>query len=349
MARKDFYEVLGVPKAASKEEIKKAYRTLAKKHHPDKGGSEEAFKEISEAFSVLDDEEKKAKYDRGGFNSIPDFGAGGFGGGFNMDDFFGSFFGQGQRPRSQPNRGGDLRIRVAVNLQEIFTGIVKKIIYKREATCGTCNGTGASVGSSVTTCTNCGGAGQTTRKINSILGVVITQETCRVCGGSGKIIQTVCPTCNGQKVTLQEESVDLQIPRSIKNGDVIQIPGAGSASRNGGANGHLLVLIEEEPDDLLIRQDSDLFSKSDISIYDAIFGKDLKIETIDGKGKIHIAPGTQSSTRLRIEGRGLYKAGTNYRGDMYLDVFVFIPKELTAEEKEVFEKIKDSENIKPKK
>ena len=348
MARKDFYEVLGVPKAASKEEIKKAYRTLAKKHHPDKGGNEEVFKEIAEAYSVLGDEEKKLKYDRGGFDATG-FGNGGFGGGFDMNDIFAQFFG-GQRPnQNQPNRGSDLRIKITLNLQEVFTGVNKKVKYRKEVICGTCKGSGASVGSSVNVCADCGGSGQITRRKSTIMGSFITQDTCSSCGGTGKKIQTVCSTCNGQKVSFQEETLDLQIPRSLKNGDTLQYVGAGNASRNGGVNGNLFVIIEEEQDSILVRQESDLFSRSEISIFDAVFGKDLEIETIDGKGKIHVAPGTQSSTRLRIEGKGLYKAETDYRGDMYLDVFVFIPKDLNDEEKAVFEKLKDSENIKPKK
>jgi len=356
MARKDYYEILGVPKAASKEEIKKAYRTLAKKHHPDKGGKEDAFKEISEAFSILDDDDKRAKYDRGGYD-VRDFGdggfAGGFAGGFNMDDILGQFFPggrpQGWRRQNQPYKGSDLRVKIILNLHEIFTGITRKIKYKRENICNHCHGTGAANDSSVSVCGTCKGSGSIQKVKQTIVGTIVSHEICSTCGGTGKIIKTVCSVCNGQKIVVQEDSIDLQIPRSVRGGDILQFIGAGNASINGGVHGNLLVLIEEDHNELFIRQESDLFSKSEISIYDAIFGKNLEIETIDSKIKIHIEPGTQSSTRLRVEGRGLYKAGTDYRGDLYIDVFVFIPKDLTEEEKEIFEKLKDSGNIQPKK
>jgi len=358
MARKDYYEVLGVPKAATLEEIKKAYRMLALKYHPDKNpnnpDAEAHFKEIAEAYSVIGDEEKRKKYDQGGFNER-DFpgGFGGFGGGFNMDDIFAQFFGahsgwKQRRPQSQ--KGSDLRIKISLNLEEVFFGITKKVKYRKEVVCNTCKGTGAANNSSVHTCGTCQGSGWVQKVKNTIVGTVVSQEQCSACGGTGKIIQTNCPTCGGEKVTIQEETVDITIPRSIKDGDMLSYAGAGNASKNGGPSGNLIVLIEEEKNENFTRQESELYSKHEISIYDAIFGKELEIKTVNGSTiKIVVPPGTQSGTRLRIEGRGMYKMGTNYRGDLYIDVIVYIPKELSNEEKQVFEKIKDSESIKPKK
>lgn len=362
MARKDYYEILGVPKAATLEEIKKAYRQLALKYHPDRNPNdpeaEAKFKDIAEAYSIVGDEEKRRKYDQGGFSShgFPeDFnGFGGFGGGFDVDDIFNQFFGAhrgswGQR-KSQPQKGSDLRIKIVLKLDEIFSGTTKKIKYWKEVVCETCHGTGAANDSSVHTCNICQGSGWVQKVKNTIVGQVVSQEQCSACGGTGKIVQSVCSVCGGKKVTTHEETVELTIPKSIKNGDILSFAGAGNASKNGGINGNLLVLIEEERNEFFIRQESELYAKYEISIYDAIFGKDLEIKTIEGGTiKVAVAPGTQSGSRLRIEGKGMYKRGTDYRGDMYIDIVVYIPKSLSDKEKEILEQIKDSENIKPNK
>jgi molecular chaperone DnaJ len=353
MTRKDYYQILGVSKDASQEEIKKAYRTLAKKNHPDKGGNEEIFKEIGEAYAVIGDIEKRKRYDLGDSGMGQGFPGGfpnGFGGGFSMDDILNQFFGGRRNHASQPQKGTDLKIKLKLTLQEIFTGITKKLKYRKEVLCKTCNGTGAANESSVKTCPTCNGSGQVQHVKNTIVGTVVTQEACSSCGGTGKIIQTVCPSCNGKKIVFHEEIVDLVIPKSVKNGDVLSFAGAGNVSKNGGINGNLFVIIEEEFNEFVARREFDLFTKYEISIYEAIFGKDLEMKTIEnGIIKIAIAPGTQSGTKLRVEGKGLYKAGTNIRGDMYIDIIVFIPKTLSDKEKEIFEALKDSENIKPKK
>lgn len=357
MKKKDYYKILEVSKTVSKEELKKKYRELCLKYHPDKNPgdkeAEERFKEIAEAYSVIGDEEKRRKYDQGGFDfrGFPgDFG--GFGGGFDMDDIFSQFFGAhrggwGQR-RPQPQKGSDLRIKIVLKLDEIFTGTTKKVKYRKEVICGTCNGTGAANASSVHTCNNCQGSGWVQKVKNTIVGTVVSQEQCSVCSGTGKIIQSVCPTCGGKKITFHEETVDLTIPKSVRDGDILSFAGAGNVSKNGGANGNLLVVIEEEHHEFFIRKESELYVRCEISIYDAIFGKDLEIKTIEGGViKVAITPGTQSSSRLRVEGKGMYKMGTNYRGDMYIDVVVYIPNNLSDKEKEILEQLKDSENIKP--
>jgi molecular chaperone DnaJ len=350
MARKDYYEILGIPKAASQEDIKKSYRKLALKHHPDKGGDENTFKEIAEAYSVLGDEDKRKRYDNGGFDGLKDF-HNGFGGGFNMDDVFEQMFrgGWGRTgQQNQPQKGTDLRLKIRLTIQEIFNGLTKKVKYNKEVVCKTCNGSGAANESSVHTCSVCNGSGAVQKVIQTIVGTVVSQQTCENCGGTGKIIKSACSTCGGRKIVYEENQVDLTIPRSVKNGDVLSISGAGNSSKNGGPNGNLLILIEEVVDEKFFRNESDLFRTYGISIYDAIFGKEAEIDTIDGIVKIKIPKGIQSGSRLRIEGKGLYKIGTNYRGDMYVDVHVFIPTNLTDEEKSVFEQIKDFENIKPK-
>lgn len=346
MAKRSYYEILGIPKSATADEIKKAYRLLSKKHHPDKdGGDEELFKDISEAYSVLSDKDKRAKYDSPSFDR--NFNGGGFGQGFNVDDIFEQFF-RGHRNMAQ-QKGADLRIKVSLTIHEIFNGTTRKIKYKKEKLCSVCNGTGAANDSSTHTCDNCNGSGMVHKIKMTIMGRVQTQEPCSKCGGTGKIIKSVCPSCGGNKTMISEEEIEITIPRSVKNGDVVSVAGGGNASKNQGTNGDLLIYIEEIPQEYFIRHDSDFLVRQTINVYDAIFGKELEIETIDGKIKINSAPGIQSNTRLRIEGKGLYKFGTNYRGDLFIDIIVFIPTNLSQEEKEIFEKIKDSENINPKK
>ena len=354
MAKKDYYEVLGLPKGASKEEIKKTYRKLAVKFHPDKNPNnpeaEEKFKEISEAYTILGDEDKRRNYDQGGYDmggGFPGGGFDGFGGFQGFGDVFEQMFGHRQGP-PRPQNGSDLRMRISLSLEDLFSGVTKKIKYSRESICSTCGGSGAANDSSVHTCTNCNGSGWVTRTKNTILGSVVSREQCSVCSGTGKIVKAVCPTCSGAKVVHKEEVVDINIPRSVKNGDVLSVSGGGNASRFGGVNGNLLILISEEKNDMYVRQESELYANFNINICDAILGSELEIKTIDGSLiKFAIAPGTQSGTRLRIEGKGMYKVGTNYRGDLYVDIVVYIPKVLSDEEKKLIEALKDSENIKP--
>lgn len=354
MARKDYYEILGIPKAASLDEIKKAYRKLALKYHPDKNPNnpeaEATFKEVAEAYSVIGDEEKRKKYDNIGYSTKDFHDFGGFAD-FDMHDIFESFYGRYNHNQSrQPQKGNDLRIKISLNLKEVFFGATKTVRYKREVRCVSCNGTGEKENSQSHICQNCQGSGKVQRVKKTVVGVISSIEDCQNCGGSGKIIQNVCPSCNGKKVVFREETIDITIPRSVRDGDALSIAGAGNASKNGGVNGNLLVIIEEIRDKLIIRQDSELLTRCDISICDAIFGKEIELKMIDDEiVKFSISPGTQSATRLRIQGKGLYKSGTNYRGDLYIDVFVFIPRDLNESEKEIIEKLKDSENIKPKK
>jgi molecular chaperone DnaJ len=235
-----------------------------------------------------------------------------------------------------------------VSLEDIFNGITKQIKYKREKVCKSCNGTGAANESSRHKCVTCNGSGMVQKVANTIVGTVISQISCPDCGGSGEIIQTVCPVCNGRKMSYEDEIIEVNIPKSIKNGDVISIEGAGNASINGGPSGNLLVIIIEGSNEFFVRQESNLLTSQEISIYDAIFGKELELNTIENKKiKFNIPPGTQSGTRLRLEGKGMHRQESSLRGDMYLDIFVFIPKTLSKKEKEIFEKLKNSENIQP--
>ena len=345
MAIKNYYKILEVPETASAEDIKKAFRRLSKIHHPDKGGNEDSFKEINEAYSVLGDADKKGKYDSGGYDQI--YGNPSSAPGVDMNDIFNQFFGRGQQHFH--NKGGDLRANIRLTLYEIFTGVEKKIKYRRDVICTVCNGTGAANASDVHICPDCKGTGFIQRMKNTIAGAFVSREQCATCKGSGKITKSVCQACGGRKVVPKEETVDLTIPRSVRNGDVLSFAGAGHASAQGGITGSLIVVIEEERSEFVARQESELYTRAEIGIYDAIFGKSLEVKTIENSTiKLNIAPGTQSGTRLRIEGKGLYKLGTDYRGDMFIDVSVLIPKNLTEEEKEIFEKLKDFENFKSK-
>ena len=343
MARKDYYQILEVPQGASQEEIKKAYKKLAKIHHPDRNQgsteSEAKFKEINEAYETLGDANKRVRYDRG-----EDQHMNGFPGDFSshMQDFHDFFTGgRTQRRQQSAPSGSDLRVKIILNIQEIFNGVTKKIKYRREVICGHCNGSGAADSNSIETCQTCHGAGMIQKVMNTIVGSVVTSQTCPTCGGKGKTVKSHCQHCSGHGVVLQEETIDLTIPRSVANGDTLSVAGAGNASRHGGQFGSLLVFVEEENGGKFARNGSDLLSFYTVNIGDAVLGSDLEVDTVDGKVKIKINPGTQSGSRLRIEGKGLYKTGTNYRGDLYVDISVHIPKELNEETRGIFEKLRE--------
>ena len=365
MEKRDYYEVLGVSKSADATEIKKAYRKLALKYHPDKNPgdkeAEEKFKEAAEAYDVLSNEEKKRRYDQFGHAGVGGAGLGGFGGGMSMDDIFSQFgdifgsfggfsgfggFGGGRSAR-RVNRGTNLRVKVKMNLQEIATGIEKKIKVKKYVACQHCNGTGAKDGKSYSTCSTCKGSGQVTRVQNTILGAMQTTSTCPTCEGEGKIINEKCTFCNGEGVLMSEEVISINIPAGVGEGMQLSLSGKGNAARRGGVNGDLIVLIEEEEHPELVRDGNDLLYNVFIGYPEAVLGETVEIPTIEGKVKVKIEAGTQPGKILRLRGKGLPDVNGYGKGDLLAKVNVWIPKNLSKDEKKLVEKMKEAEGFKP--
>ena len=365
MEKRDYYEVLGVSKSADATEIKKAYRKLALKYHPDKNPgdkeAEEKFKEAAEAYDVLSNEEKKRRYDQFGHAGVGGAGQGGFGGGMSMDDIFSQFgdifgsfggfsgfggFGGGRSAR-RVNRGTNLRVKVKMNLQEIATGIEKKIKVKKYVACQHCNGTGAKDGKSYSTCSTCKGSGQVTLVQNTILGAMQTTSTCPTCEGEGKIINEKCTFCNGEGVLMSEEVISINIPAGVGEGMQLSLSGKGNAARRGGVNGDLIVLIEEEEHPELVRDGNDLLYNVFIGYPEAVLGETVEIPTIEGKVKVKIEAGTQPGKILRLRGKGLPDVNGYGKGDLLAKVNVWIPKNLSKDEKKLVEKMKEAEGFKP--
>lgn len=363
MVKRDYYEVLGVSKEATKEEIKKAYRKQALKFHPDKNPgdkkSEENFKEAAEAYEVLSNAEKKARYDRYGHAGMGNQGNGFGGQGMTVDDIFSSFgdifgdafggfggFGGGSRGR-RVNKGSNLRVKVKLTLQEIAAGAEKKIKVTKYDTCDTCQGTGAADSSSLSTCTTCRGSGHVTRLTNTMLGQMQTTSVCPSCGGEGKTITKKCIACYGEGIVQKEEVIKINIPAGVAKGMQMSVSGKGNAPRRGGVNGDLLVVIDEEEHPELIREGNDLIYNLFISIPDAIIGTHVEVPTVDNNVKIKIEPGTQPGKILRLRGKGLPEVNGYGRGDLLVNVNVWIPKNLSKEELKIFEKLKDSDSFTP--
>ncbi len=372
--KRDYYEVLGVDKNASAEDIKKAYRKKAIQYHPDKNPgdkeAEEKFKEAAEAYEVLSDPQKRQRYDQYGFAGMG--GAGGFNGGqgMNMEDIFSqfgdlfeswgmgggghfsSFFGGqrgggGQRVR----RGSDLRVRVHVTLEEIATGVNKKIRVKKLVPCQDCHGTGSADGSQGDVCPTCKGTGRIVRTQRGIFGMMQVQDECPKCHGEGRIIKNKCPKCNGEGVVRAEEVIDIHIPAGVTGGMQIPVHGKGNAAPNGGVPGDLLVLIEEEEHKDFVREGNDLVYNLLLDMPTAILGGQVIIPTLQGEAKITITPGTQPGKVLRMRGKGLPIIDQYARqygtGDMLINVGVYIPEHLSRDEKKMIEQLKTSENVKP--
>ena len=366
MSKRDYYEVLGVSKGASKDEIKKSYRKQALKYHPDKNpgekDAEEKFKEAAEAYEVLSNDDKRARYDQFGHAGMNGSGfGGGFGGGMTMEDIFSSFgdifgdafggaFGSrrgGSRSRSV-NKGTNLRLKVKLTLEEFAHGAEKKVKVSKYVTCSSCHGSGAASDSDVTTCSACKGTGHTTRVMNTILGQMQTTSPCNVCGGEGKVITRKCPVCYGEGIVKAEEVIPLNIPAGLSPGMQLSVTGKGNAARRGGINGDLIVVIDEEPHDHLIREGNDLIYNLFISIPDAILGANAEVPTIDGKVRIKIDPGTQAGKILRLRGKGLPDVNGYGKGDLLVNVNVWIPKNLTREEQKVVEQFRNSDTFTPR-
>lgn len=366
MAKRDYYEVLGVDKNASEDEIKKAYRKIAIKYHPDRNPdnkeAEEKFKEAAEAYDVLHDPQKRQQYDQFGFSGPA--GAGGFSGaGFSMDDIFSQFgdifgdifgggrggFGGGGRRQPAQYRGSDLRLKVRLSLQDIATGVTKKFKVKKDIACEHCHGSGAEAGSGKETCPTCHGSGVVTRTTKSIFGVMQTQSACPTCGGEGVIIKNKCKVCDGTGVRKGEEVIEIKIPAGVAEGMVVTVPGKGNAGKRNGVNGDIQVYIEEEDNDTFIRDDNNLIYNLLLDFPTAALGGQVEIPTIEGtKVRIKIEPGTQPGKTLRLRGKGLpsvqgYGMGM---GDLVVNVSVYVPKTLSSSEKKALEEFRESDNFK---
>jgi len=360
MAKRDFYEILGISKGASKEEIKKAYRKMALKFHPDRNPdnpeAEANFKEAAEAYEVLSDDSKKGRYDQFGHAGMQ--GASGGGGGrMNMDDIFSNFgdifggfggFGGGQRQSGpRQTKGSNLRIKIKLTLKDIANGIEnKKVKIKKYIACGHCNGTGAK-DKAHEICSTCKGSGQVTRITNTFLGQMQSTSACPSCGGEGKTIKNKCPHCAGEGIIKGDDTVTFNIPAGVTEGMQMNIRGKGNAARRGGINGDLVVFFEEEEHKELERDENDLIYRLNLSVVDAILGTSAEIPTIDGKVKVKIENGTQPGKVLRLKGKGLPTYNGYGKGDLLVAINVWIPKNISKEEKKTFQKMKDSKNFNP--
>ena len=377
--KRDYYEVLGVSKNATAEEIKKAYRKKAIQYHPDRNPgdkeAEEKFKEAAEAYGVLSDADKRAKYDQFGPSLGPQGfgggGAGGFGGGFggfgggmSMEDIFASFgdifggrfsggggFGgaTGGRPRKHVNKGTDLRITVKVTLKDIMNGVDKKLKIPKLVACQHCNGTGAKDGTAFGTCQRCHGTGYITTVQQTMLGAMESHSVCPECNGEGKIINEKCTYCNGEGVEKKDEIVSFHIPAGVEDGMVLTIRGQGNAPRHGGVNGDLLIVIQEEKDSELIREGDDLIYNLMLDFPTAALGGTAEVPTIEGRARLKIAAGTQPGKVLRLRGKGLPKMNSNVKGDLLVNVMVYVPESLSDGEKAAIESLQGATNIVPTK
>ena len=366
MSKRDYYEILGVSKTASAEEIKKAYRKKAIEFHPDKNPgdkvSEEKFKEAAEAYEVLSDDQKRQRYDQYGHAGVGGAAGGGFGGGsMNMEDIFSHFgdifgghfggfggFGGSQRGGGQRvRRGSDLRVKVKLTLAEVATGVEKKIKVKKYVLCSHCNGVGAAHGSQSVTCTTCNGSGRVTRVQQTILGQMQTASECPTCNGDGKIIKDKCSHCAGEGIVREDEVITINIPAGVMEGMQLSMSGKGNAARRGGVNGDLLVLVEEEPHPELMRDENDLIYNLLLTVPMATLGGSVEVPTVEGKVKVTIAPGTQPGKVLRLRGKGLPSVNRYGTGDLLVNVGVYIPENLSKDEKALMEKLANSSNVKP--
>ncbi len=376
MAKRDYYEVLGVGKDASADDIKKSYRKEALKYHPDRNpgnkDAEEKFKQAAEAYEVLSDKDKRAKYDRFGHNGVkggPN-GAGFSGEGMTMDDIFShfgdvfgegfgggggspfeQFFGgsQGGRRRHSGTRGANLRIKVKLTLQEIATGVKKAVKVKKMVPCTVCHGSGAKDGSSRNSCHTCHGSGVVRKVSNTILGQMQTTSTCPTCHGEGQTITAKCTNCNGEGKTYGEETIHIDLPAGVNEGMQLSMSGKGNAGERGGPPGDLIIQIEEAPDPYLRRvNNNDIVYDLHLNFADAALGATVEVPTLEGKAKIKIPPGTQGGKILRLKGKGIPSVESRYQvGDQLVDVNIWTPRHLTKEEEQLMEKLRKSPNFHP--
>ncbi len=358
--KRDYYEVLGLSKGAGDDEIKKAYRKLAKKYHPDMnpgdGEAEVKFKEVNEAYSVLSDEEKKSRYDQFGHAGVdPNFGAGGGGFGgfggfggmdFDMGDIFSSFFGgqSSSARRNGPIPGDDILTRLVISFEEAAFGCKKTISFPRTETCSACSGSGAEPGTHPETCSKCSGTGQIRVQQRTMLGMMQSTRPCDVCGGTGKIIKEPCKTCRGQGVERKNKKFDATIPAGIGEGERILLRGQGHAGKRGGENGDLIVEINIRPHPIFVRRGYDIYCEVPISYTEAALGGEIQIPTLEGKEKFKIPEGTQTGTQFSLKGKGVPIIRTSRRGNLYFTVQIEVPRNLSSKQKELLRAFDDSCN-----
>ena len=368
MAKRDYYEVLGVAKNAGADEIKKAYRKKAIEYHPDKNPddkkAEEKFKEAAEAYEVLSDPDKRSRYDRLGHAGVDGMsgGAGGFEGmtmddilrrfGFDTDDIFSEFFGGGRRGgfrggRPRGERGSNLRIKVKMSLEEIATGVSKKIKVRKQVGCKTCKGSGAREGSAVDTCNTCRGSGMVSRISQTPFGAMQTTATCPTCNGSGQTIKTPCNVCKGDGRVFGEETLDVDIPAGVHEGIQLSMSGKGNAGKKGGLAGDLIITIEELPHEQFTREGNNIMYELYVNIADAALGAQIEVPTLDGRARIKVPAGTQSGKIFRLREKGLPALQGYTRGDQLIHVNVWTPKKLSDEERSILESLREMPGFKP--
>ncbi len=353
--KRDYYEVLGVQKGASEDEIKKAYRGLAKKYHPDlHPGDKDAeahFKEVNEAYEVLSDKDKRARYDQFGHAGVdPNFGGGAggggpFAGGIDFTDIFDSFFGGGfggSTRRANPNaprRGSDVETQVAVSFEEAAKGCKKTVEYQQIETCDDCHGTGAAAGTSPKTCPNCNGSGQVRISQRTPFGVVQSTQTCDRCHGTGKLIDTPCKTCDGKGRVRRKKTIEITVPAGIDDEQILNVGGRGNAGLNGGPSGDLHVYINVRPHPIFERRGTDVWCEMPITFTQAALGADVEVPTLDGKVSYHVHEGTQPGDVFRLKGKGIQSLHSRGRGDQYVQVTVEVPKNLTEKQKDLLRQL----------
>lgn len=357
--KRDYYEVLGVSRGASEDEIKKAYKKMARKYHPDLNPgdktAEDKFKEVNEAYEVLSDADKKARYDQYGHAGVdPNFGAGGFGGGFDgsfdfgdLGDIFGSFFGGGfgggrRTNPNAPQRGESIRMSIAISFEEAAFGCEKAVTVERYETCDTCHGNGCAPGTSPEVCPDCHGTGTVQVRRQTPMGVFATSSPCPKCGGKGRIIHQPCKDCRGSGMVRKKKTIQASIPAGIDNGQTISIRGQGNAGKNGGPAGDLLITITVRPHELFRREGTSVLCEAPITFTQAVLGAELEIPTIDGKVKYTLPEGTQSGTTFRLKGKGIPSINGRGRGDQYVTVYIETPKNLNKEQKEALKKFAET-------
>jgi molecular chaperone DnaJ len=365
MAKRDYYEILGLSKSASKDDIKKAYRKMAIKYHPDKNPgdtqAETLFKEAAEAYEVLSDDEKRSRYDRYGHAGLSGATAGGGGGfgGMNMEDIFSNFsdifgeehpfesFFRGGRGGRSSAKGSNLRIKISLSLYEIAKGAKKNIHLKKYVACEACGGNGARNGTAFKTCSTCGGAGQVKRMANTFVGQIYTTSICPECGGAGKMISASCERCQGEGRYEEEEEITINVPAGVYDGVQLSMSGKGNAARKGGTPGDLIILVEEEEDEQLHRDGDNVVYDMFISFPEAALGTEVEVPTVTGKAKLTIPAGTQGGKIFRLKGKGVPNLSNGLAGDQLVHVNIWVPQKLTRHEKETLQKLSESENFTP--